>query len=191
LRAAAEESAARCEEAEARAGALGDEFGGRLAELRDALSREAASAAAAEEARAASSEDRAKLKHAARQAEEAREGLAKRLGLELSRTKRLEAKVATLEEEMAQKSAVELEREALKGKLRSATVSSKELGKELTMLRHKHEATVGRIYTHAYMYLHTQTICFLSVCARVCLFLGIKKEGNGSGGKEWGRERVK
>jgi len=143
LRAAAEESAARCEEAEARATALGDEFGGRLAELRDALTREAASAASAEAARAAASEDRAKLKHAARQAEDAREGLAKRLGLELNRTKRLEAKVAALEEEVAQKSSAELERETLKGKLRSATVSSKELGKELTMLRHKHEATVG------------------------------------------------
>ena len=56
-----------------------------------------------------------------------------------------------MEEAVAQKSAVESEREALKGKLRSATVSAKELGKDLTVLRHKHEATVGRMYIHTCM----------------------------------------
>ena len=75
-----------------------------------------------------------------------------------------------MEEAVAQKSAVESEREALKGKLRSATVSAKELGKDLTVLRHKHEATVGRMYIHTCMQeLQAQKVfsldLFLSVCA--------------------------
>jgi chromosome segregation ATPase len=142
LRAAAEESAARGDAAEARSAALGGEFGARLADLRGALAREADAAASAESARAAAAADKARLTHEARQAEGAREGLAARLGAELSRTKRLEAKLSTLEEQAAQRGSAELDREALKSKLRSTTVAAKDLGKELAALRRKHEATV-------------------------------------------------
>lgn len=93
LRACQEEGAAASEESEMKVQALTEEFAGRMGDLRDALGREGRLVVELDQEKRESSSEKARLRHELKEEGSKREGLARRLGEELAKSKRLEGKV--------------------------------------------------------------------------------------------------
>jgi len=129
------------EESSMRLNAANEDFTDRVNDLKDALGRESELALLLENERRSWSGDKHLMRAENKQLEGKVAGLSKRLGEELARAKRLDAKLQSAETKLEVASGLKAEVEVLKEKSRSSHIQNKQLVKDINSSRSKLEET--------------------------------------------------